>query len=170
MRAAGLLVVGLLATGCGGSLAATAGRDGRSLSAYGMSVELPAGWTGRIVLGAAGRPVLHAAAFPLSANDDDSGEIAPETLRKARAMYMSMRLPAGWDGRMRRGELDASSTEISLRLLEHATGIDGTFVTGRVPIRLSDAEFVPPGETGRSFIDHDRAFVLWVKVEALPPS
>jgi hypothetical protein len=235
-----------------------------------MSVELPSSWTGRIVLGATGRPVLHAASFPLSANDDDSGEIARESIGTAHAIYlnvrnlgvggspltlpvtfspadfgppsaggccrinqairegsvngqlfrvaavsggddlppqalvaeangvlgtltlapyvpqpvadlplnaqriegygMSMRLPAGWDGRVRRGELDASSREISLKLLEHATGIDGAFVTGRVPIRLSDAEFVPPGETGRSFIDRGRAFVLWVKADRLPPS
>jgi hypothetical protein len=242
-----------------------------------MGVDLPKGWTGRIVLGAAGRPVLHAASFPLTANDDDSGEIAKESIGTADALYLNvrnlgaggsplslrvafsasdfaappsdrwghisearregtvngerfrltavsggdgppaaatlaqandvlkslslepyvpvpvtplpadakrieshgigMRLPAGWDGAARRGELDASSSGIRLRLLEHAD--DDGFVTGQVPIELSTAEFVPPGggsdpsipaTTGRSFVDQGRRFVLWVTADTLPPS
>jgi hypothetical protein len=267
-----LLAAAAVAAGCGGSLKLPAGHAGtRTLSAYGISVDLPAGWNGRIVLGASGRPVLHAASFPLSANDDDSGEIARETLGQAyvnvrnlgpgtsphafpvtftpadfkpsapthgrqteasRQMAasdelfritvicggeapaenvideansvllglrlepyvaaavrslppdakriegygISMRLPAGWSGGVDRGELDASSGEIRLRLLEHAS--DYGFVTGRAPIELTPAEFVPPsGESdpripassGRSFVDHGRAFMLWVEASSFPP-
>ena len=274
MRHAGLLcVVVALAAGCGGgSLSGTATNahdDAGRLSAYGMGVDLPKGWTGRIVLGAAGRPVLHAASFPISANDDDSGEIARESIGSADAIYLnvrnlgpgsepgdlsvtfaaadfsgrpseasrerstggerfritavaggdgpsaatlarandalsslslepyvpvpvaalpadarrigshgvSMRLPTGWDGEAKRGELDASAGGISLKLLEHAD--DGGFVTGRVPIELTPAEFLPPeggsdpsipASTGRSFVDNGRQFVLWASADTLPPS
>jgi len=53
-----------------------------------MSIDLPSGWNGRIVLGARERPVLHIATFPLPANDDDSGEIAKESLD---GMYVNVR-------------------------------------------------------------------------------
>jgi hypothetical protein len=90
---------------------------------------------------------------------------------------VSMRLPAGWTGHAGRGELDAGSGEISLKLLEHGSP-DG-FVTGRTPIELSATEFLPPqggsdpavpASTGRSFVDHGRHFVLWVEARSLPPT
>jgi hypothetical protein len=281
VRRAGLLCgVAVLAAGCGGGslsgTSTTAHKNADGLSAYGMGVDLPKGWTGRIVLGAAGRPVLHAASFPLSANDDDSGAIAKESIGTADAIYLnvrnvgaggaplalpvafaaddfarvdggccrvtqasrdaavngerfritaisggdggpsaamlarandvlkslslepympvpvaalppdarvigshgvSMRLPSGWDGEAKRGELDASSGGISLKLLEHAD--DGGFVTGRVPIELTPAEFLAPGagsdpripaESGRSFVVNGRQFVLWASADTLPPS
>jgi hypothetical protein len=240
-----------------------------------MRVDLPVGWSGRIVLGASGRPVLHAASYPLAGgNDNDSGEIARESLGTANAIYlnmrdlgsgdssaafpltfvasdfepsppregiqthasrdvavsgrlyritlasggadppaawllneanrvllalnlepyvpvpvprlpadakrieghgMSMQLPSDWDGHVGRGELDARSRELRLRLLEHAAEPGGEFVTGRVPILLTPAEFVPAhggsaSITGRSFVDHGREFVLWVDANTFPPS
>jgi len=281
VRHAGLLcVLAVLAAGCGGGslsgTSTTAHRGAGSLSAYGLGVDLPKGWTGRIVLGAAARPVLHAASFPLTANDDDSGEIAKESIGTSDAIYLnvrnlgaggaplalpidlsaadftradggccrvteatregsvngarfritaisggvgppapstlaqandvlrslslgayvpvpvaalpsdakriaafgiSMRLPQGWDGTAKRGELDASTGGLSLKLLEHAN--DGGFVTGRVPIELTPAEFLPPGagsdrsipaSSGRSFVDNGRNFVLWAAADSLPPS
>ncbi len=59
------------------------------LSAYGMSIELPSGWSGRILVGAEGRPVLHAASFPLPSNDGDSGEMAKESM--GREIYLNVR-------------------------------------------------------------------------------
>jgi hypothetical protein len=63
--------------------------DGRTLTADGISVELPRGWTARILLGASGRPVLHAGNFPLPWSDDDSGEIAKESM--GRQLYLNIR-------------------------------------------------------------------------------
>ncbi len=63
--------------------------EGRTLRADGISVDLPTGWTGRILLGAAGRAVLHAASFPLPSNDDDSGELAKESM--GREIYFNVR-------------------------------------------------------------------------------
>jgi hypothetical protein len=89
---------------------------------------------------------------------------------------ISMRLPSGWGGHVGRGELDAASGELRLRLLEHAPELGGEFVTGGVPIELTPAEFVPQSGgssvaiSGRSFVDQGRDFVLWVEADALPPS
>jgi hypothetical protein len=88
-----------------------------------------------------------------------------------------MRLPAGWDGRVTREKLEASTSGLHLVLREHG-GTDTPFVTGLTPIRLSPAEFVGPSpgmdprivsSTGRSFIDHGREFVLFVDADSLPP-
>ncbi len=275
MRAVAAIAALLVAAGCGPAheASSTSGKT-RSLSAYGMSVALPSGWTGRILLGAAGRPVLHAGSFPVPSNDDDSGEIAKESM--GRDMYLnvrdlgpgvsaqalpvsfsasefapphargwrvneasreiaasgelyrvtalsggqdppsqreldeangvlrtlaldpyvhstvpalppaatqiegygiSMRLPGDWKGKVTRGELDAGSAQIHLRLLERG-GTDVAFAARKLPIELSDAEFVGPGAgfdpkivagTGRSFISHGREFVLWVEADSLPP-
>jgi hypothetical protein len=92
MRAAAISLVVLAAAGCGG--AAGTGRhiaaSGRTLSADGMAIELPDGWSGRIVIGASGRPVLHAASFVLESNDTDEGQIAEEELG-ATGMYLNVR-------------------------------------------------------------------------------
>jgi hypothetical protein len=60
------------------------------LSADGIGVELPDGWTGRILVGASGRPVLHAASFPVEANDTDEGLIAQEAMG-INGMYLNVR-------------------------------------------------------------------------------
>jgi hypothetical protein len=101
---------------------------------------------------------------------------------------ISMRLPPGWNGGITRGELDAASSanlgadDIRLRLLENGDSPQGAgppFITGLPPIQLSTAEFVPPSgdpdpfiraSTGRSFVDHGRAFVLWIDAGSYPPS
>ena len=79
---AATFVVVAIAAGCGGGFesAATRGSGSRALVADGIRVELPSGWTGRIVLGASGRPVLHAADFPVESNDSDEGLIAREAI------------------------------------------------------------------------------------------
>ncbi|HEX9416889.1 MAG TPA: hypothetical protein VF895_09320 [Gaiellaceae bacterium] len=93
MRRALLPLAVFLLAGCGGTLGAQEHRqrpaEGRTLSADGISVALPAGWSGRILLGDSGRPVLHAASFPLPAGDDDSGEIAKESM--GRELYLNVR-------------------------------------------------------------------------------
>jgi hypothetical protein len=90
-----------------------------------------------------------------------------------------MRLPAGWDGAVTRGKLEASTAGLRLDLRELGATDTPPFITGVAPIRLSTTEFVapPPGtdptlpaSTGRSFGDHGRNFVLDVEADALPPS
>jgi hypothetical protein len=46
------------------------------ISAHGITVELPAGWEGRIYRRPEGDPTLHAANFPLPAQDADFGSVA----------------------------------------------------------------------------------------------
>ena len=89
-----LLVVPLLAlAGCGGLTAErNPGHDARhGIAALGLALELPPGWNARTVLGAEGRPVLHAASFPLPSNDDDTGEVAQETIGGRGQMYVNVR-------------------------------------------------------------------------------
>jgi len=276
MRTVAAIAALLFAAGCGPAReASSTSSKTRSLSAYGMSIDLASGWSGRILLGADRRPVLHAGSFPVPSNDDDSGEIAKESM--GRDMYLNvrdlgpgvsaqalpvsfsasefaqphsrgwrvneasrevaasgelyrvtavsggqdppseraldeangvlrslaldtyvhstvpalppnakqiqdygirMRLPADWKGKVTRGELGAGSAHIQLRLLERG-GTDVAFAAAKLPIELSDAEFVDPGigfdpkivaGTGRSFIDHGREFVLWVEADSLPPN
>ena len=80
--------------GCGGGGATLEQRPAasshRAIAGLGFALELPRGWEARILLGAAGRPVLHAASFPLPSNDDDSGEIARETIGRDQ-MYLNAR-------------------------------------------------------------------------------
>jgi hypothetical protein len=92
MRRGVLALVVFLVAGCGGTLGARQRHlpsEGSALSADGIGVELPTGWTGRILLGAAGRPVLHAGSFPLPSSDDDSGELAKESM--GRELYLNVR-------------------------------------------------------------------------------
>jgi hypothetical protein len=56
-----------------------------------MRIELPGGWTGRIVLGAQGLPVLHAASFQLPTNDSDSGQVAQESIGSGGQLYINVR-------------------------------------------------------------------------------
>jgi hypothetical protein len=92
MRA--LLLVSMLAVaGCGGvATEPNSGHEGRdSVAGLGLALELPVGWNGRILQGIEDRPVLHAASFPLSPNDDDSGEIARETIGGPGQIYVNVR-------------------------------------------------------------------------------
>lgn len=56
-----------------------------------MGIGLREGWTGRILLGAEGRPVLHAASFLLPTNDDDAGQVAQETIGSRGQLYVNVR-------------------------------------------------------------------------------
>jgi hypothetical protein len=89
-----LVVIPMLAlAGCGGL--ATERNPGQNaqhgVAGLGFALDLPEGWSARILVGAEGRPVLHAASFPLSPNDDDTGEIARETIGGAGQMYVNVR-------------------------------------------------------------------------------
>ena len=87
------LCLAVLAAGCGGSAdnhPRVAPADSGALSADGISIELPEGWTGRILIGASGRPVLHAASFPVEANDTDEGQLAQEAMG-IKGMYLNIR-------------------------------------------------------------------------------
>src|SRR6266508_4491211 len=83
----------LALAGCGGLDAdRNPGRESQhEVAGLGLGLELPPGWTARILIGAEGRPVLHAASFPLSPNDDDMGEVARETIGSRGQMYVNVR-------------------------------------------------------------------------------
>jgi hypothetical protein len=89
-----LACVALLAlAGCGGSAdtrPAHPAAGAETLSADGIGVDLPDGWTARILIGASGRPVLHAATFAVEANDTDDGRIAREAIG-AGGLYLNVR-------------------------------------------------------------------------------
>jgi hypothetical protein len=90
-----LLVVVLLASASGGGVAADQSEGvqlgGCRFAAYGIGVRLPSGWSARILLGAEGKPVLHAASFPLPSNDDDMGLVAQETIGSRGQTYVNVR-------------------------------------------------------------------------------
>lgn len=89
-----LVLVPLLAlAGCGGVAAdREPGHEARGgVSGLGLALELPLGWSARILPGAEGRPVLHAASFPLPSNDDDAGEVARETIGSRGRLYLNVR-------------------------------------------------------------------------------
>jgi len=92
MKAARLLPLALVfvAVGCGGVVGAERPADGHGITALGFGVDPPAGWNVRILLGADGRPVLHAGDFALPANDDDRGEVTSEMIGP-RQVYVNVR-------------------------------------------------------------------------------
>jgi hypothetical protein len=51
-----------------------------ALAAHGISIELPAGWEGRIYRRRGGDPTLHAANYPLPGSDGDFGSVATERM------------------------------------------------------------------------------------------
>lgn len=80
------------AAGCGGAMDDLSPADAaRTISGQGMQIELPPGWTGRIVVAAEGRLVLHAASFLLPANDSDTGQVAQETIGSRGQLYINVR-------------------------------------------------------------------------------
>src|SRR5438128_6926815 len=81
----------LALAGCGGVAADKPARASqRAVAGLGFAFELPIGWEARILIGAEGRPVLHAASFPLPSKDDDNGEVARETIGRG-DMYVNVR-------------------------------------------------------------------------------
>lgn len=93
MRRALVLLPLLAVAGCGGAAAdREPGRQARAgVSGLGLALELPSGWSARILVGAEGRPVLHAASFPLPSNDDDAGEVVRETIGSRGQLYLNVR-------------------------------------------------------------------------------
>jgi hypothetical protein len=86
-----LAACAVVSAGCGQQARPTESPDTRSLQAHGLAVELPPRWSGRILLGADARPVLHAANFPLPPSDDDSGGLAQETIGSRGQLYVNVR-------------------------------------------------------------------------------
>jgi hypothetical protein len=95
----GVLVIAVAGCGAGADTVHQADAEsGRQLAGVGLAVELPDGWSGRIVLGSEGRPVLHAANYPLPATDDDAGSVAQETIGSRGQAYLNVRELGGEDG------------------------------------------------------------------------
>jgi hypothetical protein len=89
-----LLVLLLLTiAACGGSVADRhVGEETQAgVNGLGIAVDLPPSWNARILLGAEGRAVLHAANFPLPSNDGDTGEVAQQTIGSSGQMYVNVR-------------------------------------------------------------------------------
>ena len=59
------------------------------ISGYGISVDLPPGWEGRIYRRPEGDPTLHAGNFPLPMEDGDFGTRALETMRSDGAFLVA---------------------------------------------------------------------------------
>jgi hypothetical protein len=79
VRALFVLLLAASLTACGGvRQQRAADQHANVLSSYGISIGLPSGWSGRIVLGSRRLPVLHAADHPLPAGDSDWGDLEQE--------------------------------------------------------------------------------------------
>lgn len=123
------------------------------LDAHGVSLELPAGWDGRIGRRPGGYAVAHAATFPLPAEDGDFATTA------------TARMPAG-------------GAVVVLVEYEPALAGSGLFAPPGPPARLAAADFSSatllrrlPGQAGvqRFFSHAGRAFCLYVVVGAARP-
>jgi hypothetical protein len=124
----------------------------RSISAYGISVEVPPGWDARLFRHEGGEPTLHLASFPLPASDGEFGSRAT--------------------GRMRAGSIFVALTEYRI-----GTGVEagrGMFA-GALPGSLSPSGFSErtllrprPGQRGlqRFFSAGGRAFCLYAVLSA----
>jgi hypothetical protein len=123
------------------------------LNAHGISLELPAGWDGRIGRRVDGYAVAHAASFPLPAGDGDF------------AVATTARLPAG-------------GIVVVLVEYEPALAGSGLFAPAGPPVALDPHEFGTstllrrlPGQAGlqRFFSHAGRAFCLYVVVGSARP-
>jgi hypothetical protein len=127
-----------------------------TVSAHGISVELPAGWEGLIYRRKDAHPVLHAGSFALPDGDGDFGTGAIDTMR-GRDVFFAL---VEYDG---------------------ALGGDGLFGDRGIPLPVKTAELSPKAFPRRVagrvavqkfFTSRDRAFCLYVVVAApdgLPP-
>jgi hypothetical protein len=117
MRAAPILIVVVaVVAGCGAATHSRSAGQG-SLSAYGLSIDLPSSWAGRIVLGQRGLPVLHATASVLPPDDSDSGEMAREALTPG--VYLNVRDLGPGDGS---GSLPVSFSASEFEQVESGMG------------------------------------------------
>jgi len=78
-------------TGCGAVEVDEGPRGAPPVAGLGIEAYLPAGWTARILIGAEGGPVLHAASFPLPANDDDTGSARSRSSEAPAWAYVNVR-------------------------------------------------------------------------------
>src|ERR671919_2979406 len=88
-----LLLVPLLAfAACGGAAGDREPGEGTrpDVDGLGIAVDLPPDWNARILIGAEGRAVLHAANFPLPSNDADTGEVAQQMIGSSGQMYVNV--------------------------------------------------------------------------------
>jgi hypothetical protein len=125
-----------------------------NLAAYGVTLELPAGWDGRIAERPGGLAVAHAATFPLPAQDGDF------------ALGTTQKLPAG-------------GVVVALVEYERALADTPLFAVQGPPGQLAAADFSPvtllrrvAGQSGlqRFFTSAGRAFCLYVVVGSSRPS
>ena len=125
-----------------------------NLAAYGVTLELPAGWDGRIAERPGGLTVAHAATFALPAQDGDF------------ALGTTQKLPPGG---------------VVVALVEYERKLAGTplFAAQGPPDRLAASDFSPvtllrrvAGQSGlqRFFTTAGRAFCLYVVVGSSRPS
>jgi hypothetical protein len=122
------------------------------LSAYGIEVDLPAGWDGRIYRRPAGDPTLHAGNFSLPVEDGDFGSRALATMAD--------------DG-----------VFIVLTEYDSADAERGLFARRGLPLPLRPSALDPnalqrrlPGQLGvqRFFTESGRAWCLYVVVGSRP--
>jgi hypothetical protein len=123
------------------------------LDAHGVSIDLPAGWDGRIGRRPGGYAVAHAASFPLPAGDGDFATAA------------TSRMPAG-------------GVVVVLVEYEPALAGSGLFAPAGPPASLAARDFRPqtllrrlPGQAGvqRFFSHGGRAFCLYAVVGSATP-
>ena len=117
---------------------------------------------------------LNDAIFSLRVDRYRPHSVEPATGEAISGFGMHANLPPGWKGQVSRGEVNADDGSFSLTIREYSSPDAAAFITGRMPIQLGPAEFVrPPGgssyETGRSFVESGRDFVLWAHSDQDPP-
>jgi hypothetical protein len=122
------------------------------ISGYGISVDLPGGWEGRLYKRPEGDPTLHAATFPLPLEDGDFGGLAVASMQDDDAFMV-------------------------LTEYERALSDRGLFAPKGLPASLSEDDLDPmalqrirPGRFGvqRFFTQASRAFCLYVVVGSQP--
>jgi hypothetical protein len=122
------------------------------LSGYGIEIDLPAGWDGRIYRRPGGDPTLHAGNFPLPEEDGDFGSGALSTMKM--------------DG-----------VFIVLTEYDRAGAGHGLFARQGLPMPLRAPDLDPnalqrriPGQFGiqRFFTESERTWCLYVVVGSTP--
>jgi hypothetical protein len=120
-----------------------------TLSAHGLRIELPAGWSGRVFARAGGIATLHAGDFPLALNDGEFGDAC------------TSRMPAV-------GSFVALTEYLAGAGLEPGRGL---FAPRRIPLPLDPLSFASdglahprPGQAGMQhfFTSAARPFCLYV--------
>jgi hypothetical protein len=167
---AGLAVAAVLAAAIAGPLIllsrlGTGTREiapsGSSVEGYGIRLDFPEGWEGRVVgpLGTDFGPILTAANRPLVGDGDD--DFATETRRQLGADDVGLVL--------------IDYTEVRARL-GHAPGDGGEFLPVELPISIRSEDFQPSFEgvdpshhfARRTFTANGRSFDLWVDFGSRP--